>query len=174
MKRADNFPMASSCLYACLYMPDVEPRGMCWNCIDDSASLSTDFQTGFCNAVELPEEPSGGDGGIRTLDRALQPYNGLANRRLQPLGHVSVHAENGTLMRPHLLAQVCPSTGAKARLRTGWSLLARSWGRGGDALSRFAPECRTPCVGRMRCSKATPPPKKSNRRNFALLDRRRR
>ncbi len=32
----------------------------------------------------------GGDGGIRTLDRALQPYNGLANRRLQPLGHVSI------------------------------------------------------------------------------------
>ena len=32
---------------------------------------------------------TGGDGGIRTLDRALQPYNGLANRRLQPLGHVS-------------------------------------------------------------------------------------
>src|ERR1700741_40927 len=32
----------------------------------------------------------GGDGGIRTLDRALQPYNGLANRRLQPLGHSSV------------------------------------------------------------------------------------
>ena len=27
--------------------------------------------------------------GIRTLDRALQPYNGLANRRLQPLGHIS-------------------------------------------------------------------------------------
>jgi hypothetical protein len=33
---------------------------------------------------------SGGAGGIRTLDRALQPYNGLANRRLQPLGHSSV------------------------------------------------------------------------------------
>jgi hypothetical protein len=32
---------------------------------------------------------AGGDGGIRTLDRALQPYNGLANRRLQPLGHIS-------------------------------------------------------------------------------------
>ena len=31
----------------------------------------------------------GGDGGIRTLDTAFQPYNGLANRRLQPLGHVS-------------------------------------------------------------------------------------
>src|SRR3954465_2525064 len=35
---------------------------------------------------------AGGDGGIRTLDRALQPYNGLANRRLQPLGHISVRA----------------------------------------------------------------------------------
>jgi hypothetical protein len=34
---------------------------------------------------------TGGDGGIRTLDRALQPYNGLANRRLQPLGHISAH-----------------------------------------------------------------------------------
>ena len=28
--------------------------------------------------------------GIRTLDTALQPYNGLANRRLQPLGHSSI------------------------------------------------------------------------------------
>ena len=41
-----------------------------------------------------PEAPAGakggGDGGIRTLDRPLQAYNGLANRRLQPLGHVSV------------------------------------------------------------------------------------
>jgi hypothetical protein len=35
-------------------------------------------------------ESIGGAGGIRTLDRALQPYNGLANRRLQPLGHSSV------------------------------------------------------------------------------------
>jgi hypothetical protein len=32
----------------------------------------------------------GGYRGIRTRDRALQPYNGLANRRLQPLGHSSV------------------------------------------------------------------------------------
>src|ERR1700732_2903900 len=58
---------------------------------------------------------AGGDGGIRTLDRALQPYNGLANRRLQPLGHVSAHPENGALwMRSHMLAEVCPSTGAMA------------------------------------------------------------
>ncbi len=31
----------------------------------------------------------GGETGIRTLDTAFQPYNGLANRRLQPLGHLS-------------------------------------------------------------------------------------
>ena len=43
----------------------------------------------------------GGAGGIRTLDRALQPYNGLANRRLQPLGHSSV--------RP-----ICPTQGRAA------------------------------------------------------------
>jgi hypothetical protein len=36
---------------------------------------------------------NGGAGGIRTLDRALQPYNGLANRRLQPLGHSSLTAD---------------------------------------------------------------------------------
>ena len=36
---------------------------------------------------------NGGAGGIRTLDRALQPYNGLANRRLQPLGHSSDQAD---------------------------------------------------------------------------------
>ncbi len=56
----------------------------------------------------------GGAGGIRTLDRALQPYNGLANRRLQPLGHSSIEADMpdagasrkrqipGCLIRSHL------------------------------------------------------------------------
>ena len=32
---------------------------------------------------------NGGGRGIRTPDRDLNPYNGLANRRLQPLGHPS-------------------------------------------------------------------------------------
>src|SRR5438270_690455 len=32
----------------------------------------------------------GGERGIRTPDRGVSPYNGLANRRLQPLGHLSV------------------------------------------------------------------------------------
>ena len=35
-------------------------------------------------------------GGIRTLDRAFQPYNGLANRRLQPLGHHSWKSAKGS------------------------------------------------------------------------------
>ena len=37
----------------------------------------------------LRQRKSGGERGIRTLDRAFGPYNGLANRRLQPLGHLS-------------------------------------------------------------------------------------
>jgi hypothetical protein len=32
----------------------------------------------------------GGEAGIRTLDTGFGPYNGLANRRLQPLGHLTV------------------------------------------------------------------------------------
>jgi hypothetical protein len=31
----------------------------------------------------------GGERGIRTPDTTFQSYNGLANRRLQPLGHLS-------------------------------------------------------------------------------------
>src|SRR5947207_14665531 len=33
---------------------------------------------------------TGGEAGIRTLGTAFRPYNGLANRRLQPLGHLTV------------------------------------------------------------------------------------
>ena len=43
--------------------------------------------------IGLENIANGGAGGIRTLDRALQPYNGLANRRLQPLGHSSIRAD---------------------------------------------------------------------------------
>src|SRR5580700_1192039 len=34
-------------------------------------------------------EISGGEGGIRTPGRSFGPYNGLANRRIQPLCHLS-------------------------------------------------------------------------------------
>ena len=37
--------------------------------------------------MELGE--SGGEGGIRTPGTSFSSYNGLANRRLQPLGHLS-------------------------------------------------------------------------------------
>ncbi len=37
----------------------------------------------------LKKASLGGEGGIRTLDTGVSPYNGLANRRLQPLGHLS-------------------------------------------------------------------------------------
>ena len=33
---------------------------------------------------------TGGEAGIRTLGRGFGPYNGLANRRLQPLGHLTM------------------------------------------------------------------------------------
>ena len=56
---------------------------------------------------------AGGDGGIRTLDRALQPYNGLANRRLQPLGHIS-EAPAGSPFGPMAL---CMSRSVFARPR---------------------------------------------------------
>src|SRR5882672_707366 len=35
------------------------------------------------------EQKVGGEAGIRTLDTGFSPYNGLANRRLQPLGHLT-------------------------------------------------------------------------------------
>ena len=61
----------------------------------------------------LDKSEIGGDGGIRTLDRALQPYNGLANRRLQPLGHIS-----GTADMPEAGAgrkrQIAPATSCEA------------------------------------------------------------
>src|SRR5579864_2321241 len=47
---------------------------------------------------------SGGEGGIRTLGTGVSPYNGLANRRIRPLCHLSgvcgpsvYHVKMGTL-----------------------------------------------------------------------------
>ena len=50
---------------------------------------------------------NGGERGIRTPDTAFRPYNDLANRRLQPLGHLSgeglsvsnTNEKNGALWR---------------------------------------------------------------------------
>ena len=65
---------------------------------------------------------NGGDGGIRTLDRALQPYNGLANRRLQPLGHISAQRHRLPL------SDICPRVPAIARAARG-ALCRRLWRR---------------------------------------------
>jgi hypothetical protein len=64
-------------------------------CDPDGASGDTLRPVGLRVACHpKPDRAKGGGaGGIRTLDRALQPYNGLANRRLQPLGHSSVTAD---------------------------------------------------------------------------------
>jgi hypothetical protein len=37
----------------------------------------------------LIDERPGGEGGIRTLGTGVSPYNGLANRRIRPLCHLS-------------------------------------------------------------------------------------
>ena len=46
------------------------------------------MRRGALNRCE-PDFLINGEIGIRTLDTDLTPYNGLANRRLQPLGHLS-------------------------------------------------------------------------------------
>jgi hypothetical protein len=54
---------------------------------------------------------SGGEGGIRTPDTGVSPYNGLANRRLQPLGHLS-----GDLLQfnmPVLFRRLCSDPGER-------------------------------------------------------------
>src|SRR5436305_15100001 len=40
-------------------------------------------------AAEKGFQRSGGEGGIRTLGTGVSPYNGLANRRIRPLCHLS-------------------------------------------------------------------------------------
>src|ERR1700724_3414051 len=37
---------------------------------------------------------TGGEGGIRTLGTGVSPYNGLANRRIRPLCHLSAFVYN--------------------------------------------------------------------------------
>lgn len=54
--------------------------------------LTERISAGAALAWKPAEHGAGGGEGIRTLDKALGPYNGLANRRLQPLGHPSAGA----------------------------------------------------------------------------------
>jgi hypothetical protein len=45
------------------------------------------------SAVTDRKRGNGGEEGIRTLGTAFRPYNGLANRRLQPLGHLTADVQ---------------------------------------------------------------------------------
>src|ERR1044072_3379675 len=53
-----------------------------------------------CTDVVITSVFLGGEAGIRTLDTGFSPYNGLANRRLRPLGHLTarlqVYRDTGT------------------------------------------------------------------------------
>ena len=84
------------------------------------ADRSRSMRVGIC-VGKKPQIPCfaeefacfGGDGGIRTLDRALQPYNGLANRRLQPLGHVSTRGRYARRSREPQAARFWAPQGAR-------------------------------------------------------------
>ena len=77
------------------YCPELDRDG------NHGAGRSSDACSGPLNissdfghpAPRAGQDEIGGAGGIRTLDRPLQAYNGLANRRLQPLGHSSIEAD---------------------------------------------------------------------------------
>jgi hypothetical protein len=74
------------------------------------------------------EGGSGGERGIRTPDRAFQPYNGLANRRLQPLGHLS-----GGDVSPVYRKCGVPAARKKSGGNKG---VQGMWARGGQAASQ--------------------------------------
>ena len=75
-----------------------------------------------------------GAGGIRTLDRALQPYNGLANRRLQPLGHHSQPESSPGVKYTKRRSDAVPSRGERARRHVAFSLISAALIVGGIAL----------------------------------------
>jgi hypothetical protein len=53
----------------------------------------------------------GGEAGIRTLDTGFGPYNGLANRRLQPLGHLTGANRKYTMRKDSLSGTGCHGAG---------------------------------------------------------------
>src|SRR6266516_2145960 len=59
-----------------------------------------------------------GEGGIRTPDRGISPYNGLANRRLQPLGHLSPLQRTNLASRP--VRRHPPTWPYLGRWRSAW------------------------------------------------------
>ena len=68
-------------------------------------------------------ESNGGEAGIRTLDTGFGPYNGLANRRLQPLGHLTAKrilsindiAGYGKPIVPKTVPEIVPASDRRRR-----------------------------------------------------------
>ena len=94
---------------------------------------------------------TGGAGGIRTLDRALQPYNGLANRRLQPLGHSSIGADMpdiGASRKPEIVDRLIrdglavPVSGVGRDLRAFWATAFRNLGPNAACAPSLCCVCR--------------------------------
>src|ERR1700677_1357855 len=64
--------------------------------MDRAQTFSTVLQSWLCKQERFASTQSrlrGGEGGIRTLGTGVSPYNGLANRRIRPLCHLSGAAE---------------------------------------------------------------------------------
>src|ERR1043166_8336584 len=76
------------CTYSLTYVYKADSAGWVWTVKERTARKSWIFSA-YLTALDKLGRLGGGAGGIRTLDTALGPYNGLANRRLQPLGHSS-------------------------------------------------------------------------------------
>ena len=76
---------------------------------------------------------SGGEAGIRTLGRAFRPYNGLANHRLQPLGHLTATrnlsirraSSYGNAAPSQIVPEIVPASSLESA-RTGDAPLGRS------------------------------------------------
>ena len=71
-------------------LPDVGERPRDWHVFGTVDCANQNASHKCLNVRCLWEAGTAyGEAGIRTRDTGLTPYNGLANRRLQPLGHLS-------------------------------------------------------------------------------------
>jgi hypothetical protein len=73
--------------------PDLSPGGEAGKSLMQSGAVNPEATASSRNEENSRGNESfsgkNGEAGIRTRDTGLTPYNGLANRRLQPLGHLS-------------------------------------------------------------------------------------
>ncbi len=62
-------------------------------------------------------DSTGGEGGVRTPGRGFSPYNGLANRRIQPLCHLSADG-SAEENRPNVLSIALKADGKREQFLT--------------------------------------------------------